>query len=350
MDLRKLLLTKNNCYKVGKTITPIGVMWHSTGANNPNLRRYVNPDDGKLGVNIYNNHWNTAKPGGREVCVHAFIGKDKNGNIATYQTLPFNMRGWHAGGSANDKYIGFEICEDSLTDKTYFDKVYKEAVEFTAYLCELYNLDPMGKNVIICHADGYKLGIASNHGDIYHWFKKHGKTMEDVRKDVKSILEKSAAKENETEAPEELYRIRKTWEDAKSQIGAYKVLDNAKAQADKFPGYYVFNSKGVAVYPVAAVTKKSVEEIAKEVIAGKWGNGTDRKNRLESAGYSYSEVQVKVNELVKGTTVTNKKTVDEIAREVIKGKWGNGAARKTALAKAGYDYKAVQKRVNELLK
>ena len=250
MDLRKLLLTENECYKVGKSMTPTGVMWHSTGANNPNLRRYVNPDDGKLGVNIYNNHWNTAKPGGRQVCVHAFIGKDKNGNIATYQTLPFDMRGWHAGGSANDNYIGFEICEDSLTDKAYFDKVYQEAVEFTAYLCELYKLDPMGKNVIICHADGYKLGIASNHGDIYHWFKNHGKTMDDVRNDVKSILDKSAAKENKTEAPEELYRIRKTWADSKSQLGAYKVLDNAKKEADKYPGYYVFNSKGVAVYPV----------------------------------------------------------------------------------------------------
>lgn len=350
MDLRKLLLTKNNCYKAGESMTPTGVMWHSTGANNPDLRRYVNPDDGKLGVNIYNNHWNTAKPGGRNVCVHAFIGKDKNGNIATYQTLPFDMRGWHAGGSANDSYIGFEICEDSLTDKTYFDKVYKEAVEFTAYLCELHNFDPMGKNVIICHADGYKLGIASNHGDIYHWFKKYGKTMDDVRKDVKSIMEKSNTQENKTEAPVEMYRVRKTWADAKSQLGAFKVLDYAKSLADKNPGYYVFNSKGVAVYPVAAVAKKTVEEIAKEVIAGKWGNGTDRKNRLESAGYSYSKVQVKVNELSKGTTVTNKKTVDEIAREVIKGKWGSGAARKTALTKAGYDYNAVQKRVNELLK
>lgn len=192
MDLRKLLLTENECYKVGKTMTPTGIMWHSTGANNPNLCRYVGPDDGKLGQNKYNNHWNTARPGGRQVCVHAFIGKDKNGNIATYQTLPFNMRGWHAGGSANNNYIGFEICEDALTDKTYFDKVYKEAVEFTAYLCELYNLDPMGKNVIICHADGYKLGIASNHGDVYHWFKKYGKTMDDVRKDVKSAMKKSS--------------------------------------------------------------------------------------------------------------------------------------------------------------
>lgn len=98
------------------------------------------------------------------------------------------------------------------------------------------------------------------------------------------------------------------------------------------------------------VVKKSVEEIAKEVIQGKWGVGTDRKNRLEGAGYSYSEVQSKVNELLKGTAATNKKTVDELAREVIQGKWGVGVARKNAITKAGYDYNAVQKRVNELLK
>lgn len=188
MDLRKLLLTKNDCYKASVKMTPKGIMWHSTGANNPNLKRYVGPDDGKLGVNSNNNHWNTAKPGGRQVCVHAFIGKDKDGNVCTYQTLPFDIKGWHSGGSANNSYIGFEICEDDLSDKDYFNKVYKEAVEFTAYLCKKYNLDPTGKNVIICHQDGYKLGIASDHGDVYHWFNKFGKTMEDVRKDVKKAM------------------------------------------------------------------------------------------------------------------------------------------------------------------
>jgi toxin secretion/phage lysis holin len=58
------LLTNNDCYKAGKTITPKGIMVHSTGANNPNLKRYVGPDDGLLGVNQYGNHWNTATPGG----------------------------------------------------------------------------------------------------------------------------------------------------------------------------------------------------------------------------------------------------------------------------------------------
>lgn len=191
MDLRKCLLTKNNCYKTGKKITPIGVMWHSTGANNPNLKRYVQPDDGKLGVNPNANDWNRATPGGREVCVHAFIGKDKNGDVCTYQTLPWNYRGWHCGGAGNDRYISFEMCEDDLKDRAYFNAVYKEAVEFTAYLCKLYGFNPKGKNVIICHQDGYKLGIASNHSDVYHWFNKYGKTMDDVRNDVAKAMGES---------------------------------------------------------------------------------------------------------------------------------------------------------------
>lgn len=91
-----------------------------------------------------------------------------------------------------------------------------------------------------------------------------------------------------------------------------------------------------------------MDVVAKEVIAGSWGNGEDRKKRLQAAGYDYQAVQAKVNELVKGTG--NKKSVDAIAREVVVGKWGNGEARKKKLQAAGYDYAAVQKRVNELLK
>ena len=88
MNLNVCMLTNNACYKAGRKITPKGVMVHSTGANNPNLKRYVGPDDGKLGYNQYGNHWNQDKPDGREVCAHAFIGKLADGSVATYQTLP----------------------------------------------------------------------------------------------------------------------------------------------------------------------------------------------------------------------------------------------------------------------
>lgn len=185
MNLKKLFLVNNECYKAGRKITPKGIMWHSTGANNPYLKRYVGPDDGLLGVNKYGNHWNQFRPDGRQVCVHAFIGKLQNGQVATYQTLPWNHRGWHAGGKANDGYIGFEICEDNLQDRNYFNQVYKEAIELTVYLCKLYGLTE--KN-IIDHSEGYRLGIASNHGDVKHWFSRHGKSMNMVRADVKKEL------------------------------------------------------------------------------------------------------------------------------------------------------------------
>ena len=80
MNLHKLIFTNNACYKAGRRITPKGIMVHSTGANNPWLKRYVGPDDGLLGKNQYNNHWN--QPMDREVCVHAFIGKLADGTVA----------------------------------------------------------------------------------------------------------------------------------------------------------------------------------------------------------------------------------------------------------------------------
>lgn len=98
-----------------------------------------------------------------------------------------------------------------------------------------------------------------------------------------------------------------------------------------------------------APAKKSIDEIAKEVIAGKWGAGADRKKRLTAAGYNYDTVQTRVNELMSAKKPA-KKSIDEIAREVIQGKWGAGADRKKRLTAAGYDYAAVQKRVNEMLK
>jgi hypothetical protein len=225
MNLHKLILTNNACYKAGKTITPKGIMVHSTGANNPNLKRYVGPDDGLLGKNQYNNHWNQDKPDGRQVCVHGFIGKLADGSIATYQTLPWNHRGWHAGGSANNTHIGFEICEDGLTDKAYFNAVYKEATELCAYLCKEYKLDPMADGVIIGHYEGHRRGIASNHADPGHWFPKHGKSMDIFRADVKAGLAATEAPAPVSPAaPKKYYRV---------QVGAYSVKANADAMLAK---------------------------------------------------------------------------------------------------------------------
>lgn len=95
--------------------------------------------------------------------------------------------------------------------------------------------------------------------------------------------------------------------------------------------------------------KKDNTTIAREVLAGKWGNGNDRKNRLQAAGYNYNAIQAEVNRLMGGGSAPARKSVDTLAREVIAGKWGKGADRKNRLQAAGYNYNAVQNRVNQLL-
>lgn len=277
MNLTQHLLTNNNCYKAGQHITVRGLMLHSTGANNPKLSRYVPA-------------WDVPKPEGLDKCAHGFIGKDANGNIATIQTLPWNMRGWHAGGSANDGFIGVEICEDDLTDHEYFAAVYKEAVEVFAYLCKTYGLTE--KN-IICHSEGHAQGIASNHADVMHWFPKHGKSMNTFRADVKSSL------------------------------------------------------GGTVVQPAVSQPTKDIDQIAHDVIAGKFGSGDARKAAL---GGNYAAVQARVNQLLGGggtkQAPTPQPSIDQLAHDVINGKYGSGDARRKAL---GSNYDAVQARVNQIV-
>lgn len=186
MKLHKKIAYKNACFQDGKKMKPKGIMIHSTGCDNPNLRRYVGPDDGILGKNIYNNHWNQAYPGGKAICCHAFIGKDKNGEIRTYQILPWDMVGWHCGGKANKTHIGIEICEDNTSDK-HFSETFDEAVQVAAYLCKLYNINPKD---IISHIEGNKKGLASSHVDPEHWWKKYNVTMDHFRKEVAKELDR----------------------------------------------------------------------------------------------------------------------------------------------------------------
>ena len=200
MKLIQCILTDNDCFRTKRGIKPKGVMVHSTGADNPALRRYVQPVKGgdgdyaalmaQLGRNKNGNHWN--RPG-LDVCVHGFIGQLADGSVASVQTLPWTHRGWHAGtgtsgGSANNTHISFEICEDGLTDPAYFKLVYREAVELTAHLCQVCGLDPLADGVVICHSEGYRRGVASGHADVEHWFPRHGKSMDDFRADVAAEL------------------------------------------------------------------------------------------------------------------------------------------------------------------
>ena len=93
--------------------------------------------------------------------------------------------------------------------------------------------------------------------------------------------------------------------------------------------------------------RKSVDQVAREVINGAWGNGQDRLNRLTNAGYNASEVQARVNQLLGATP--QRKSNEQVAREVVQGIWGNGAERKQRLEHAGYNYNIIQSIVNSML-
>lgn len=232
MNLLQCILYRNRCYQEQRYIKPTRILVHSTGANNTTLKRYVQPhatqSDGMggktraemlalLGTNIYSNDWNRSEG---SVCVNAFIGKLADGSLATVQTLPWDMRPWGCGagskGSFNNNAIQFEICEDSTNNKDYCQATYNEAVELCAMLCKKYNVDP---DMIVSHSEAHKMGYASNHGDVEHWWSKHGLTMDGFRKAVKEAM-----KENEPAAPTEnkktIYRV---------QVGAFSVKANAEA-------------------------------------------------------------------------------------------------------------------------
>lgn len=199
MEITQYYQTKNPCYKAGRKITPSGIVVHATGANNPNLKRYVGPDDGILGHNKNDNHWNRAEA---DKCMHAFIGKAADGSIRIYQTLPWDYRCWGVGsgkkGSYNATHIQFEICEDGLTDETYYSAVFGKAQELCAYLCRKYGIDT---DNIVGHYEAAEAGYGSNHADPRHWQKKHGGSMDQFRRDVRAMLGQTDAVQPET--PEE---------------------------------------------------------------------------------------------------------------------------------------------------
>lgn len=94
-------------------------------------------------------------------------------------------------------------------------------------------------------------------------------------------------------------------------------------------------------------SNSSIQELANEVIRGDWGDGDERKSRLQNAGHDAEGVQQEVNRLLQRNS--KRKSNETIAQEVIQGKWGDGDQRKELLTEAGYDYAEVQKIVNQLM-
>ena len=186
MKITKSILTKNPCYKAGKTIKVKGLMLHSVGCPQPTAMAFVKS-------------WNTSSA---KVCVHGFI----DGNTGeVYQTLPWEHKAWHSGGTLNSTHVGIEMCEpdcikytsgskftcsDTARARAIVKRTYESAVELFAYLCREYGLNPLADGVILSHSEGYARGLASNHGDPEHLWKglKMPYTMDGFRQDVKSAM------------------------------------------------------------------------------------------------------------------------------------------------------------------
>ncbi|NBJ95019.1 N-acetylmuramoyl-L-alanine amidase [Parablautia muri] len=184
MNLIQNYLTQSGCYKAGKHITVKGLMIHSVGCPQPKADAFMK-------------NWNRADA---NACVHAII--EPGGDV--YQLLPWEHRGWHCGGNANNTHIGVEMTEPATirytsganwtetgtgeNTKAHVLITYQYAVKLFAHLCLQYNLDPLADGVVISHSEGCKRGIASNHGDVEHLWSKFGLTMEQFRKDIKAAM------------------------------------------------------------------------------------------------------------------------------------------------------------------
>lgn len=265
-DIRQEFMTHNRTYTNGRTITPEGIMVHSTAS--PGVTAQQQRD-----------RWDNDEV---EVSTHAMLD-DKE----TIQALPWNARAWHCGAGGNNTHIAFEICEpkecrllpiewvalkrngqynatwvverlqkelvargydpngvdgkfgggceaavkafqkdnglevdgscgpatkEALSNregsylrynpeetKDYFSAIWDRAVSLCVYLCKEFGLDP--EKDILCHAEGYRAGIASNHADVEHWFPEHGKSMDDFRAAVKAAL--NGGESEDTPAEEE---------------------------------------------------------------------------------------------------------------------------------------------------
>ena len=241
-------------------------------------------------------------PTSRQASCQYGIGSD--GRIGMY--VEEKNRSWCSSSNANDqRAITIECASDTTEPYAMNNKVYDALIKLCVDICKR-----NGKKKLIWLGDKDKTLNYNPKSDemvitVHRWFANKSCPGNWLYARLGDLATKVTAQlAGTTTTPETptatLYRVRKTWSDSKTQKGAFKVLSNAKKCADDNAGYSVFDEKGNVVYTGKnTVVKKTVTELAKEVIAGKWGNGQDRKNRLTAAGYNYTAVQNKVNELLK---------------------------------------------------
>ena len=187
MNIIEANVTRNKCFQAGEAIYPRGLMLHSIGTPQSSAAALVR-------------YFDQYQPGGQSVCVHAFVQAD--GTV--YQTLPWWMRAWHCGGSANGTHIGVEMTEPDVS-MSYAEAAeqitgtYRTAVALFAQLCGAYGLDPLADGVIIGHAEGHRRGVASNHADPEYLWRQYGMgfTMDGFRADVAEAMNENDDKEDD---------------------------------------------------------------------------------------------------------------------------------------------------------
>ena len=214
-------------------------------------------------------------------------------------------RSWCSSSNANDqRAVTIECASDKTEPYAMNSRVYDSLIKLCTDICKR-----NGKKKLLWIGDRNKTLNYTPKSDemvltVHRWFANKScpggwlyARLGDLAAKVTAALGTGASADK---VASQLYRVRKTWADSKSQKGAFSVLANAKKCADSNKGYSVFDGNGKKVYPADAPdTKESVDAIAHEVIRGDWGNGYERKQKLTAAGYDYSAVQKKVNELLR---------------------------------------------------
>jgi hypothetical protein len=242
---------------------------------------------------------NIFAPTSRQASCNYGIGPD--GRVGMY--VEEKNRSWCSSSNANDqRAVTIECASDTKEPYWMNDKVYSTLIKLCVDICKR-----NGKKKLLWLGDKNKTLNYTPKSDemvltVHRWFANKScpgnwlySRLGDLAAKVTAQLGGSSSGGTTASG---LYRVRKSWNDAKSQKGAFKSLDNAKRCAASNPGYSVFDESGRIVGSTTSSTK-TVDELAREVIRGNWGNGTERKNRLTAAGYDYSAVQKRVNELLK---------------------------------------------------
>ena len=226
------------------------------------------------------------------------------------QVVPIENIGYHTGDWwSNCRSVGYEVCESlSASDEEFLQNEEVTLLKAAADLVEAGM--PISRETVRLHHEFVPTDCPHRSMEL------HGGTTESVRSYFIERMQYFASLGNNLAEilhkyfPEEEFRM-KTWE-----------------------RYEVFNDDN---------------EVVRQVMRGEWGVGQERIQQLTDAGYDAERIQEKVNLALQGSQINDIKTTDTLAYEVIQGDWGNGEERKERLEAAGYDYDAVQQKVNEIL-